>query len=63
MLRAVSIGCALYCVLSQHWRCDMLCAVSALEVRYAVCYISIGGAMFCVLYQHRKCDMLCAISA
>ena len=29
MLRAVSIGCAIYCVLYQHWRCDMLCAVSA----------------------------------
>ena len=41
----------------------MLCAVSALEVQYAVCYISIGGAICCVLYQHRRCDMMCAVSA
>ena len=43
--------------------CDILCAVSALKVRYAVYCVSIGGAVCCGLYQHRRCDMLCAVSA
>jgi hypothetical protein len=58
-----SIGGAICRMLYQHWRCDMLCAVSALEVRYVVCCISLGGAICCMLYQHWRCDILCSVSA
>jgi hypothetical protein len=54
---------AIYCVVYQHRRCDMLFAVSALGLRYAVCCISIEGAIFCLLYQHWRCDVLCVVSA
>jgi hypothetical protein len=52
-----------YASCCQHWMCDMLCAVSALEVRYTMWYISIEVAIYCVLYQHCRCDILCVVSA
>jgi len=32
----ISIGGTIFCMLYQHWRCDILCAISALELQYTV---------------------------
>jgi uncharacterized membrane protein YeiH len=62
----ISVGGAIYYVLYQHSRCDILCAVSALDVRLTMRSVSIllsvntGGDIF-LLYVQWKCGVLSAV--